>query len=680
MKAEGKPVITQARIVRSQAKMARSGTIAGWMLACAWACAALCQTPPAPPDPAQAPVSAQPAQTAQPTASEPVPKPAKGQPASSKQPKASDRRRAAKLFLQASRLFENERFEQAMQDYQKAAELDPANKDYVLAAEVSRSHAVTALIQLAVRARMRGDVAGARSALARALQFDPQNPQVVQHLEELGDLAAAAVEKPLYAPSGDEPGEALPYPSPPGTRSFHLRASQRQVIQQVFKGFGVDATVDDSVRSNQIRFDIDDATFGQCVRTLGMLTNTFYVPLDPHRVLVAKTTPENRAKYVPLELETVYLSGLSTAELTEVANIARNVFEVSQVNADSSANKITVRAPHETLAALNGTLRYLIEGRNQVLLEVRVIQLGHTTGRNTGTQLPQSLTAFNVYTEEQQILNANSTLVQEIIAQGLAAPGDTAAIIAILIASGQVSSSLFSNGIILFGNGLTLSGLSPQPVKGNFSLNSSDSRELDQIQLRLGDGEAGTIRTGEKYPILQSSFSGLGSSGINIPGLTSAGSSSALGGLGGLLGGQNSTEGLVPQVQYEDLGLTLKATPKAMRSGDVALTIEMKIDALGGSSIDNIPILENRAYQGVVTLPAGQTFAVISELSKQESLAISGVPGLSEIPGLNDATDKNKQKNYSSLLIVMTPHIVRGTQLAGHTPMMRIEPAVRGRM
>ena len=42
-------------------------------------------------------------------------------------------------------------------DIEQAAELDPANTDYALAADVARSHAVTALIQAAAKDRMRGD-------------------------------------------------------------------------------------------------------------------------------------------------------------------------------------------------------------------------------------------------------------------------------------------------------------------------------------------------------------------------------------------------------------------------------------------------------------------------------------------------------------------------------------------
>ncbi|MGA2277167.1 MAG: hypothetical protein ABSG00_06160, partial [Terracidiphilus sp.] len=154
-----------------------------------------------------------------------------------------------------------------------------------------------------------------------------------------------------------------------------------------------------------------------------------------------------------------------------------------------------------------------------------------------------------------------------------------------------------------------------------------------------------------------------------IPGLTGAGTSGSLSSLLASYSGATS----IPQVQYEDLGLTLKATPKVLRNGDVALKIDMKIDALAGSSIDGNPVLNNRAYSGVVTLKEGEAVEVVSELDKSESRAISGVPGFSEIPGLNDATGKETQKNYASLLIIFYPHVIRGTQAAGHSPMMRID-------
>jgi Flp pilus assembly secretin CpaC len=282
----------------------------------------------------------------------------------------------------------------------------------------------------------------------------------------------------------------------------------------------------------------------------------------------------------------------------------------------------------------------------------------------------QSVNAFNVYAEEQSILNSNQSLVQQIISSGLASPGDTLAILGILLASGQVSSSLFSNGVALFGNGLTASALSPGPTTLNLTLNTSDSRELDQIQLRLGDGEAGTIKEGERYPIQTASYSSLSSSTSNIAGLSGPGTS---GNLSSLLSSLSSSVPNIPMVQYQDLGLTLKATPKVMRGSTVALTIDMKIDSLSGQSINGNPVLNSQAYSGVATLKEGEASVIAAELSKTQSNSISGTPGISEIPGLNNITDKDIQSNYATLIIVITPHLVRGTQSAGHTPMMMVQ-------
>jgi type II secretory pathway component GspD/PulD (secretin) len=428
--------------------------------------------------------------------------------------------------------------------------------------------------------------------------------------------------------------------------------------------------VDLSVRAIQIRLDVDNASFAQAMRTLSMVTNSFYVALDPHRAIVARDTKEDRLQFVRQEMETVYLPGLTQTELTDVGNLAKNVFDAPQSVIEQSGGTITIRAPQANLDAFNTTLGELLDGRSQVLLDVRLIQLAHTGERNTGVQLPQQMGVFNVYAEAQSILNANQSLVQQIIASGLASPNDYLAIIGILLASGQVSNPLLSSGFATIGGGsLSTFGLAPGATTLNLNLNSSDSRELDQLQLRLGDGEAGTLRMGTRYPIQTSSFSSLSASGVNIPGLTGAGSSSAL---SALLSSQSAVPP-VPQVEYQDLGMTLKATPKVMRSGDVALTIEMKIDALAGASINGNPILDNRAYSGVVTLREGEAVEVVSELTKQESRAISGVPGLSEVPGLNNLTGKDNTTDYSTLLVIMTPHVIRGSQAAGHSPMMRVE-------
>ena len=86
-----------------------------------------------------------------------------------------------------------------------------------------------------------------------------------------------------------------------------------------------------------------------------------------------------------------------------------------------------------------------------------------------------------------------------------------------------------------------------------------------------------------------------------------------------------------------------------------------------------MPVLANRAWTGVVTVPQNQAVVVATEVDKNESRAVSGTPGLSEIPGLNNISSNDRQRNYSTLLIVMTPHIVRSPRTSDHTNMVRIE-------
>jgi general secretion pathway protein D len=604
--------------------------------------------------------------------------PPSGQWKDAHQPTASERRRASRLYLSAARLYEQGKFEEALRDNEQALALDPGNDTYRMALEVARSHAVTALIQGAAKARIQGDTLAARAMLSHAYQIDPRNPGLAPHLGELTDnsLPDDLNSQRNFAASGlGEMERLLPEP---GTRNFHFRTNQRQVIQDVFKAFGIQTTVDGSIRAQSIRFDLEDATFAQATRALSMATKSFFEPIDAHRAVVALDTREFRAQYTRNGVETVYLSGLNQTEMTDVGNLARSVFEVSQTAVDPTSGTLTLRAPQSQLDAFNATFQSLMDGRSQVLLDVKLIQIAHNNAMSTGITPPQQVTAFNVYSEELSILKANQALVQQIISSGLAAPGDTLAIIGILLASGQVSDALLQGGVLLFGGGITLSGFTIKPVSVSFNLNSSDSRELDQFQLRLGDGEESTLKSGTRYPIQTSSYSNLGGlSNLNIPGLNTAGNSGNLGGLLGGLGGGGT--GTIPQIQYEDLGLTLKATPSIMRSGDVALKIDLKINALAGSAINGVPILASRAWSGVTTVPQNQAIVVASEMDSNESRAISGWPGMSELPGLNDITSKNTQKNYATLLIVMTPHVVRSPRMSDHTNMVHIERSFQTR-
>ena len=83
-----------------------------------------------------------------------------------------------------------------------------------------------------------------------------------------------------------------------------------------------------------------------------------------------------------------------------------------------------MRAPVGNLVALNKTLADLLDGKSEVLLDVKIYQVDKTRTGIVGVQLPQTTTVFNVTSELNGVIASNSSLVQQIISSGLANAGD----------------------------------------------------------------------------------------------------------------------------------------------------------------------------------------------------------------------------------------------------------------
>jgi type II secretory pathway component GspD/PulD (secretin) len=271
-------------------------------------------------------------------------------------------------------------------------------------------------------------------------------------------------------------------------------------------------------------------------------------------------------------------------------------------------------------------------------------EIDKTKATNIGVVLPSSTTLFDVPSEVNSILTNNASLVKQLLASDPSLAGNYPAILAALIASGTLTGTVFNSPFAVFGGGLTEMGLDLSGVNINMLLNSSDSRSFDQLQVRVLDQEEATIRSGERYPIMTSSYSSLVGSSSSAP--------------------------TIPQIQYQDLGLTLKVKPHFEGDDAVSLNLNLKLNSLAGSTINNIPVLNNREYAGIVSLRFGDSALVVSSMSKQDSLEITGVPGLSDIPGFQNATNRQDTTDSMELAIVITPHLVRLTHRRTAEPIL----------
>ena len=573
----------------------------------------------------------------------------------------ADPHRAEQAYLAGTRLLGNNDFAAAQSDFAQAATLDPTRAEYSLAMTVARDHRVRELIQQAAKARLTSHPDEAEALIAEARAIDPENEMVVQHAN-----AAAATPRVVAKPeiTFAAPIEVQPKPGP---QDLHLRGDSRQVLTKAALAYGINVVFDEPATTvtPPIRFDLDQSPYTEAMPILLRMTHLFAVPLDAKTLLVAKDTEENRQKLERQVEETIYIPASTTEQMNELTNIIKNVFDVKQIAPSLSSGTIAIRASAPTLKAVNYTLADMLDGSSEVELQIKLVTVDKSVTRNLGATTPTSGSAFSAAAEVQTFVSTNQSTVNTAISSGALVPSGSQAQqlieeAAFLILSGLATDAKLTNVISYFGNGLTLFGAS---IGGggslNFGLNTSDSRALDDITVRIGDGQTTTLRVGEKYPITTATYgSGVSSATASALAGTTINGVSASTLLNQYLGAASTAT--VPMIQYEDLGITLKTKPTVMRSGLVRLSIDMKIEALTGTSLNNIPVLTSSVYTSDITVPDGQTVVMLSDMSKTESAAISGLPGLGELPGFQQTlSDTMKTTDNSELFLLITPHLVR---------------------
>ncbi len=123
-----------------------------------------------------------------------------------------------------------------------------------------------------------------------------------------------------------------------------------------------------------------------------------------------------------------------------------------------------------------------------------------------------------------------------------------------------------------------------------------------------------------------------------------------------------------PSIQYMDIGLKIKATPRVHPDGDVTLKLDMEISSLTNLSNNGNPVINNDSVEQTVRVKQNETATLAGILEPQVTSAINGTPGLADLPvigwlGKNQST----QNQDTELLIMITPRIIELTPRKDHT-------------
>jgi type II secretory pathway component GspD/PulD (secretin) len=282
------------------------------------------------------------------------------------------------------------------------------------------------------------------------------------------------------------------------------------------------------------------------------------------------------------------------------------------------------------------------------MLDIKVFEIDHTYARTIGLHIPNEFKLFNIPVSALAALGGQNIqdLINQLISSGGINQAGNQSIGALLQQLQGQQNSIFAQPLATFGGGLTFMGLSFDQLRATLSMNENSIRTLEHVTLRASQAKDATFKLGSRYPILNASFA---------PIFNNSAISQVI---------QNqSFAAAFPSVNYEDIGLTMKAKPTIHGNSDVGLELEMQLRTLGAQNVNGVPIISNREYKGGILLKEGEQAVVAGMLTHSDQRSLSGLPFASRIPGLKLLSSENtKQEEDDELLVLITPYVVRGPE------------------
>jgi len=558
---------------------------------------------------------------------------------------AKDLKAARQAFARGINLEKSRNLDQAFYEFEEAARLVPQNVEYLTARELTRQHLAGMHLERGNDALLTGRQVEAMAEFGTALTLDPQNEFAQQRVRDaVGTVPVRPADPPQVVASAD----GLTVTPADGRRYFHYSGDSRGLLTMIATSFGLTVVFDDSFPNRSVHFDLQNTDFTTAMLAASAATKTFSVALEDNIFFAAADTPENHRLFDRMGMRSFYISGGGTPQqLAELMNAMRTLFEFKFVSLNAASSTITVRGP---LGALEAATEFMGQMNNpppQVMLDVKVFEVSHTYMRTIGLHVPDNFNLFNIPVAALAALGGQNVqnLINQLIASGGINQAGNQTISALLAQLQSQQNSIFSQPLATFGGGLTFFGLSLDQLAAVLSMNESSVRQLEHVQLRASQDKDATFKLGQRYPVLNASFAPIANNAA----------------ISSVIGNQSFTAPF-PSVNYEDIGLTLKAKPLIRSNSDVALELEMEIRSLGNTTTNGIPDILNREYKGGIEVKEGEPAVVASMLTQSDSKTLNGLPLFSSIPGLGVLTSQQgKQEMDDELLILITPYVVRSS-------------------
>ena len=250
-------------------------------------------------------------------------------------------------LTRARRLEATGKLDEALVEYELAAELNPGNGD--------------------IDATLRNLRTQLRNRVAVSREGKTQLEALIDQSQKLG-------------PAGFE--------LPPDVRlpaSLVFRdASVRDVYTVIARFANVNIIFDPTFRDDRITIDLSNVTLDQALAAISSATRNFYKVTTQRTVTVIPDTAAKRREYEEEIVRTFYLSN---ADLKETIDMLRIVVDARRIAPLTATNALTIKDTPERVAAAGRIIQAIDKARPEVVIDVELLEVDRTKLLEYGLQI-----------------------------------------------------------------------------------------------------------------------------------------------------------------------------------------------------------------------------------------------------------------------------------------------------
>jgi general secretion pathway protein D len=496
----------------------------------------------------------------------------------------------------------------AVVEYAKVLHMKPDDTDARLALDRAKLRASQDHFNRGRRLAATGKLDQALVEFEAAAELNPTNADVEQELKttrnKLRAKIAVAREDKTELQTIIERARDLPPPGldlPQGVKmpaSLTFRdASSRDVFTTIARLANISLIFDPVFRDAPVSVDLRNATLEDALGTVAGATRTFFRVSAPRTIVVIPDTPAKRREYEEEVVRTFYLSN---ADLKETMDLLRMVLDARRISPTTATNALTIKDTPERIAAAARVVSAIDKARPEVIIDVELLEVNRTKLKEYGLQIASP-----------------------------GSPGINGSVGVATDPSGIVSLDTLRN---LTQSDIIFAGL--PSLYYRLLKSDTNTRTLANPQLRTTDGTPAQARFGDQVPVPATIFAPIATGGLAQQPITS--------------------------FNYQNIGVNIDITPRTHHDDDVSLNLKIAVTNISGTGFGGLPTFGNREINTIIRLRDGETNMLAGLIRDSERQALSGIPGLSDIPLIGRMfAHTEKSSEQTDIILTLTPHIIR---------------------